>query len=414
MMGFADRDVVGDPTGTVSFWRSLWPMGSRVPEVDGDELSNRLLRGITASASSSGVFLAEGSLIPSKSFFVMREEGSSSAGGFLKRSDVGGSDRFAHPDPVAASSSPERFYAGNCDELHDMVQYGNRSYYAFIEGVEMKRGQLVRDEPWYADFIGGSAPSYTSQDVAKLARPQYFQGMMAVNRAISEGNSYQGMAGNNRGDSENGYIDSATKALGLQISTFWKKWNLNLAPVAAMGVVAMGTGLLFIFLPLVIVFSVLPGRLSTLAATIKVILFAKTTLLLMYITCRLSLVVSTASMFSVLTLQGAPTSLNAGMISLAVMSQLIALITLLTAAPLLAYFLVFNEARGLSTLSPGSIGKDAIRSSLIAAGAALQVTRLGGGAAKVMANNTAQNGAQAGGNGAGSGGSMMPGKGVPK
>ncbi|MBO9471731.1 hypothetical protein J7355_16695 [Endozoicomonas sp. G2_2] len=392
MIGIDDGDVIQDPEHQVSFWRSLWPMSSRIHEVSGDSLSNTELSKIKASASESGVFLASGSLIPSSRYFSAREQGASpDSNSFLTRAEVSGT-QFEHPNPSAASADQARFYASDCDELHDMVQLGNRQYYAFIKGIETDRGDLVSDSSafsWLRDVLFDQPQQIASLEVEKLAEASYMNGMVPLNRAVSEANGYQSLGGNNRGDTSNGFLDAGVKSLGLGLSALWKEWRLDLAPAAVNSVVAMGMALLFIMLPLVIVFSVLPGRISTLGTIIKVILFGKLTLLLMYITCKLSLIASSASMFSVQTMSYMPTSLYAAQVSLAVASQLIALIVLLTAAPMLAYFIVFSETKGLSSLKPDSIGSDAARNAMIAAGAATQVaTRVGGKAVGYAVNNS--------------------------
>lgn len=418
MLGARDGDVVSDPLGAVPWFNRFNPFASTTPSVSGDDVSNSTLSRLKASASESGVFLAKGSLIPSKRYYLARQEGAAAGNdAFLSRSEMANGSRFANPNPMAASQDERRFYASDCDELHDMVQQGNRQYYAFIRQMEIEKGNLVKDEPGFAwlQKLWSRTPTATNNAnvIAGLSDPKFFHSMNLVNRAVAESNGYQGLGGNKFGDNDSGIgsaFGAGAKAVGLELSSFWKKWNLDLAAPAVMGVVAMGMALLFMMMPLLIAFAVLPGRLDSLTTVIKLILFAKLTLLLMYITCRVSTFVTASSVFTMRGLDGTSTSLYAAQLSLAMTSQLVSLIAILTAAPMLAYFLVFSETKGLSSMQPGSIGKEATRNSLIAAGVAAKLASGGIRAAKV----TPPPSPSQGGGGA-NGQSLLPspGRGVP-
>lgn len=359
---------------------------------DQSETASKLAR-IKASASSDSYLNPAGSRVPSSSWYVDKPGADSIQSGQYSRYYLQASERFR---PVPGSSvsnsvvNPFLFYAQDCEELFQMVKMANQQYFRYLARTE--EDNISTDDEGVSAWISRiftSSPGQRQEEVsvqaASLANIAYARDISVYKEAAATGADYGG-----RGDSgpisigATGNLDAAFKGVGFELMDFWKKWHLDMAAPVAMGTVALGIGLLFLFLPLLIAFSILPGNIGMLTNAIKLVFFGKLTLLMMYLTLRLGLLVSMAAQFGVDINQGIPANTITSMVSIAITSELVTFSVALTVAPALAYLIVFSESKGLSSLQPGSLGSSAIRANIIAGAAALKTVASAGRMGKVV------------------------------
>ncbi|MEQ9223822.1 MAG: hypothetical protein RJQ08_11555 [Salinisphaeraceae bacterium] len=362
-------------------------------EYSGAEVAANHLSQLRPNSSEFGVFNTEGYLIPNTRYWEATEDRtrSPSGGADSYLSATATSANLLHPDPNRTPSRDEladrRFFPENCAEFYEIAQL------AMQQRMEFRKAKKAANQSMFARALDGTSDSVMTlfgQNEVEASRAgdnrafyQHQQAMMALKdaamreRDFANDPSFENIdpsGGEEAGSLIGGWIKG-----GLwQLITWWKSLQLDYAVVTAMGIVALACAVMFLIAPAVLVMAVLPGRFTSILTLLKLVIFAKLTLFLMYVFLRLGALMSDiVSYASVATASTDAESLVAFM-ALSMVIEFAVIVSINLGSPFVAYQLVFGASPGLSSMRANSMGEAANR---LGAVAALAATRLGVGAA---------------------------------
>ncbi len=265
------------------------------------------------------------------------------------------------PDVTA---EPGVYYPKSC---YDLLQVADRTMAEYRAGFTQNEYSLYRQGILVFKKISGILPGLViNKNLAdKLKGESSIAAAAFVDNIVGtyqrEGRDYSGLTGTLR----EVYDDTAIAAkkgvaiIGGSLYELFNEFKIEYDIPIFAGFIGFIYALLFVFWPLIIAFSVIYGRGSSLALLISVFAYLHTVMLLAYIVIKIGAMITVSLSQSVSANYGDPLTNMSEIATQAFMAQSFVIIGIFACLPF-AYFIVFNDKLSLKSLSSKGFGSNQV------------------------------------------------------